>query len=144
MSQMVNIPSTNTDPSYRYEMPRLISKREGRGNGVKTSILNVKEVATAIHRPPEYVMKWYGCELGSKSSYSEKESEGARAIIMGHHDTAELQNLLDKFLHVYVLCPTCGLPEIGLRPKKTGDICGKCTACGFEDRLEAATVHKMA
>ena len=57
-SSMINISNTNTDPNFRYKMPKLESKVEGRGNGIKTSVMNVKEVAAAIHRPPTYVMKW--------------------------------------------------------------------------------------
>ena len=63
MSDTVNIPSTNTDPAYRYKMPKLVAKVEGKGNGIKTNIVNLKEIATAIHRPPEYVCKYFGTEL---------------------------------------------------------------------------------
>ena len=57
-SSILNISLTNTDPNFRYKMPRLTSKVEGRGNGIKTAVTNVKDVAQAIHRPPTYVMKW--------------------------------------------------------------------------------------
>lgn len=142
---MCNIPSTNTDPSYRYKMPKLLSKVEGRGNGIKTAVMNCKEVALAIKRPPAYVMKWFGCELGSKASYDEKEGEGQRAIIMGKHERDDLQVSLDKFLSHYVLCPTCGLPEVDLKiSKKSEMIAGLCNACGFNGELDLATQHKMA
>merc|ERR1711959_375099 len=77
---MINIPSSVDDPSYRYKMPRLISKVEGRGNGIKTAIMNMSDVAGALKRPPSYPTKFFGCELGAQSSYSEKVGEGERAI----------------------------------------------------------------
>jgi translation initiation factor 5 len=36
------------DPNYRYKMPRLILKIEGKGNGIKTNLVNLNEVAKAI------------------------------------------------------------------------------------------------
>eukprot|EP00392_Amoebophrya_sp_AT5.2_P010614 g10679.t1 len=141
----VNIPSTNTDPSYRYKMPRLVSKVEGRGNGIKTSVVNCKEIAQAIKRPPGYVMKWFSCEQNATSTYTEKDGEGQRAIILGAHQAPDLQESLDKFLSVFVLCPTCGLPEMDLKTnKKAEEIRGTCAACGWGGLLESATTHRMA
>lgn len=146
MADMVNIPSTNEDPNYRYTMPKLTSKIEGRGNGIKTNIVNLKDVANAIKRPPMYVAKWFGTELCTKASYTEKEGEGVKATIMGNHQTHTLQELLDKFLAVYVLCPRCGLPEMDLNcgKGKSQDIGGKCSACGWNGELKEATNHKLA
>jgi translation initiation factor 5 len=33
-------------------MPKLIAKVEGKGNGIKTVIVNMVEVAKALNRPP--------------------------------------------------------------------------------------------
>jgi len=91
------------------------------------------------------VTKWFGCELGAQTSYEDKPDSGVKSTVMGAHDTPKLQELLDKFLTVYVLCPTCGLPEMDLQVnQKKQEIGGKCAACGFNGFLEDATGHRMA
>lgn len=138
---MVNIPSTCDDPSYRYKMPRLVSKKEGRGNGSKTCIENMSDVARALRRPPQYTTKWFGAELGAQTTYTNKEGEGERAIVNGHHDTPIFQTMLDKFIDKYVLCENCKLPEIDMKVKK-GNIMAKCAACGWAGDLD--NNHKLA
>lgn len=48
----VNIIRSNKDQFYRYKMPLIIVKIEGKGNGIKTVIANVTDVAKALGRPP--------------------------------------------------------------------------------------------
>ena len=39
-------------------MPRLVARIEGRGNGIKTNVVNNVDIAKALERPPE-------CERGA-------------------------------------------------------------------------------
>ena len=53
---LINI-GPSDDPAYRYKMPKLQSKTEGRGNGIKTILINAKEVAEALNRTASYLPK---------------------------------------------------------------------------------------
>lgn len=57
------------DPAYRYKMPKLIGKVEGRGNGIKTVLVNIEEVAESLKRDPAEVTKFFGTELGESSAF---------------------------------------------------------------------------
>lgn len=134
----INIPSNLEDPNYRYKMPRVRAKIEGRGNGIKTNIMNMSDIARALKRPPEYPTKFCGCELGSQSKF--ELSEG-KAIVNGAHTDADIQLIIDKFVDKYVLCPNCRLPEVDILVSK-GRVRGKCNACGFQGDMDNA--HKVS
>lgn len=42
------------------------------GNGIKTVIVNMAEVAKAIGRPATYPTKYFGCELGAQTQFDYK------------------------------------------------------------------------
>merc|ERR1711957_276147 len=80
-----------------------------------------------------------GNELGAKSNYTNKQGEGERAIVNGHHETSTFQDLLDGFIAKYVCCINCRLPEIDMALKKEkGEtvIKGRCLACGWQGLLD--------
>jgi translation initiation factor 5 len=52
MAATINIRRDVTDPFYRYKMERLVSKIEGKGNGIKTVVPNLPSVAQSLARPP--------------------------------------------------------------------------------------------
>jgi translation initiation factor 5 len=100
----LNIGRNQDDASFRYKMPRMQSKIEGRGNGIKTVILNMSEVARALNVDGDYPTKFFGTELGSQSKYDPKED---RAVVNGAHDGLKLAELLNKFIELFILCPKC-------------------------------------
>jgi len=124
---IVNVRRDVDDKFYRYRMPLLLTKIEGKGNGIKTVIPNMSDVARALSRPPTYPTKFFGCELGAQTSFDEK---GDRYIVNGAHDATRLRELLDTFIDKFVLCGSCKNPETDLIITKNDEIIRDCKACG--------------
>ncbi|KTW28687.1 translation initiation factor eIF5 [Pneumocystis jirovecii RU7] len=123
----INIRRDVNDSFYRYKMPRLQSKIEGRGNGIKTVIPNMSEIARALSRSPLYVTKFFGFELGAQTTTN---TDADRYIVNGAHDAEKLQDLLDVFIQRYVLCKSCKNPETDIIILKNDKIVRDCKACG--------------
>ncbi|XP_019893206.2 eukaryotic translation initiation factor 5 [Musca domestica] len=135
----VNVNRNVTDIFYRYKMPRIQAKVEGKGNGIKTVIVNMADVARAIGRPATYPTKYFGCELGAQTQFDHKNE---RFIVNGSHDAAKLQDLLDGFIRKFVLCPECDNPETDLTvSNRNQTISQSCKACGFHGLLKVN--HKV-
>lgn len=135
---VVNIRRDVDDKFYRYRMPLLLTKIEGKGNGIKTVVPNMSDVARALSRPPTYPTKFFGCELGAQTSFDEKND---RYIVNGAHDATKLRELLDGFIDKFVLCKSCKNPETDLIITKTDDIIRDCKACG--ERTGVDMRHKL-
>jgi len=141
MAGIVNIRRDVDDKFYRYRMPLLLTKIEGKGNGIKTVIPNMSDVARALSRPPAYITKFFGCELGAQTPFDEKND---RYIVNGAHDATRLRELLDGFIDKFVLCRACKNPETDLIILKNGrneDITRDCKACG--ERTGVDMRHKL-
>jgi translation initiation factor 5 len=91
------------DINYRYQMPKMVIKVEGKGNGIKTIIVNLNDISKALNREPDIIIKYFSYSLGS---ITEKNN-----IIKGPHKLETLNELLNKFIEKYVLCSFCSNPE---------------------------------
>ncbi|KAL4867416.1 hypothetical protein BDV12DRAFT_171386 [Aspergillus spectabilis] len=135
----INIRRDVTDPFYRYKMEPLHSKIEGKGNGIKTVVVNLNSVAQSLSRPPAYVIKYFGFELGAQANAKPTDD---RWIINGAHDAKKLQDYLDGFISKFVLCKKCKNPETDVIIKDEKIILD-CKACGqrsdVDPRLKLST-----
>lgn len=135
----VNVRRDVTDPFYRYKMEKLQAKIEGKGNGIKTVVVNLNTVAQSLARPPEYVIKYFGFEIGAQANAKPTDD---RWIINGAHDAPKLQDLLDGFIDKFVLCKKCKNPETEVI-LKDNRITLDCKACGqrsdVDPRLKLST-----
>ena len=139
---MLNIPSTVNDPKYRYRMPKMQLKIESKGNGIKTNIVNLGEVAVHLRTNAEYILKWFGNEKASQTTFKEAGGKNnTNYIINGDFSEDDLRKVLDKFIDKYICCPKCKLPEMHMQV--AGDrILGKCDSCPFVGDLD--NKHRLA
>ncbi|KAJ8551236.1 hypothetical protein K7X08_000606 [Anisodus acutangulus] len=108
-----NIGAGNKDDAfYRYKMPRMITKIEGRENVIKTNvyhrakILIMVDIAKALSRPASYTTKYFGCELGAQSKFDEK--------------TGTSHILITKSQMLTLKCAACGfISDVDMRDKLT-------------------------
>ena len=142
---MLNITGTrhNPDPSFRYRMPPIEIKIEGRGNGIRTVVSNITAIADALNRPPDLILRYFGLELGTQSTWtSDPDTLGAgKGHVNGVHTTAVLQSALGRFQELVVLCNNCRLPETVLGVSRAGVVRQTCSACGT--RAPVPDDHKI-
>ncbi|KAF2074268.1 hypothetical protein CYY_004442 [Polysphondylium violaceum] len=111
-------------------MEVLQAKVEGKGNGIKTVIVNLQQIAKDLDRPPEYITKYFEIELNTKSNF-----ESDRYSVNGQHSQERLSQILDGFIGKFVLCSFCKNPETKSLIKNS-KIDLKCAACGRRSPLD--------
>eukprot|EP01133_Synstelium_polycarpum_P011232 gene11232-13103_t len=123
-------PPLHSNPFYRYKMKVLQAKVEGKGNGIKTVVVNLKDIARDLDRAPEYLTKFFEIEIGSQTNI-----EADRYSVNGAHSAETLAKILDSFIGRFVLCGSCRNPETKFIIKsKAMDL--KCAACGAKTPLD--------
>ncbi|KAG0303984.1 hypothetical protein BGZ98_006054 [Dissophora globulifera] len=145
MNSMVNIPSTNPDPYYRYKMPALeirINPARVRTNNpqkeaveipASTQLQNLTAVARALNRPLEYISKFMELELEMQGVMDDRQRWFK--LCGGELTEGELMMILDKFIRRFVLCYVCNNPETALTIYNT-NIVKECGACGQSTRVD--------
>jgi len=134
---LLNVNREVQDTFYRYKMPSIMAKVEGKGNGVKTVIVNMSDIGRAIGRPASYPCKFFGCELGAQTQFDLKND---RYIVNGSHEGSRLQDMLDVFIKKFVLCQECDNPETNMVVKRE-TIGLICKACGNQSKVDLR--HKL-
>ena len=124
------------DSHYRYKMPCVLTKIEGSGNGTKTVIPNLDDIARSLDRDSVEMCKFFGIELGAQARYGVRDG---RTVINGIRSAGAIQELVYKYIDIFVLCPECGNPETSYTIKNS--IRKKCAACGRSKRVDMT--HKL-
>lgn len=94
-AEIVNIPRTIQDPTYRYKMPKIQITVQGTGGGVKTRIDNIEDVAAALKLPKDYPLYFLKRELNTNADIKDNNY-----LLNGSHEAEKLQSLLDKYINL--------------------------------------------
>ncbi len=104
----------------RFEVPKV----KGHIQGNRTIISNFGAIASTLNRKPEHLLKFLLKELATPGEMH----KGAK--IIGRKVSASLINeKINKYVRIYVLCPSCGKPDTKLE-KEGNTWFIKCMACG--------------
>eukprot|EP00494_Astrolonche_serrata_P024158 UN24416 len=113
-------------------MPPIKRKVEGRGNGIKTVLVNIVDIAGALRTNPKYPTKYLAIEVGAQSTWMDTRNVG---IVNGKHEEKELQEVLQNFIEMFILCPECHFPELQHKAKQKR-ITVTCMSCGHQNVLD--------
>lgn len=103
---------------FQLPRPRVLNQ------GMKTIIANMQELADALRRKPQHLMKFLLKELATSGEVSGKSAE-----FTGKFHFSLIEKKIDLYVKEYVLCPECGKPDTKLtRVDRLYFL--KCEACG--------------
>src|SRR4030067_38372 len=86
----------------RLELPRLFTNTVG----MRTIISNFKEVADALDRDPQHVLKFLTREMATAATFQD-----SRAIFQGKFQRDSFERLLQRDMGSFVICPGCNRPD---------------------------------
>jgi len=133
--------SSINDPFFRYKMPAISVKHEGRGNGVKTLLKNLDQISKSLHREPIDLLQYVASELSVMSMHKNDDY-----IINGTFSPGVIQDCISRFVSSHVLCSLCENPETRYSVKgkkgKYATLEKTCAACGATDIVPDHKINK--
>lgn len=112
--------------SERLEIPRLHYARIG----MRTVIYNFKEVADALDRDPQHMLKFLTGEMATAATV-----QGSRVIFQGKFSEDTFVRLIQRYLEAYVVCPVCKRPDTKIVKEKRLSFL-VCQACGAKSSIK--------
>ena len=112
----------------RFEIPRVRTFVLGRS---RTIIRNFKEIANALNRNPQHLMKFFSNEMATAGNLEE-----TRATFQGKFRNDTFEHLLKTYIDNFVICPVCKRPDTRVVKEKRFSFL-KCEACGAKSSVKA-------
>ena len=112
--------------SERMEIPRLHYAKIG----MRTVIYNFKEIANALDRDPQHLLKFLTDEMATAATV-----QGSRVIFQGKFYEDTFQRLIQRYLEGFVTCPVCKRPDTKIVKEKRLSFL-VCQACGAKSSIK--------
>ncbi len=109
----------------RFEIPRVRSGTIG----MRTYVVNHKEIADALNRSPLHLLRYMSREMATAGSL-----DGARAIFQGKFKSDTLDSLVQHYAQDFVVCPVCRRPDTKIVKEKRFSFL-TCEACGAKSSV---------
>lgn len=110
----------------RLELPRFVISIVG----MRTTISNFKDIADALDRDPQHILKFLTREMATAATYHD-----GRAIFQGKFRNDSFERLLQRYLESFVSCPVCKRPDTRIVKEKRLTFL-VCKACGAKSSVK--------
>jgi len=114
-----------TSKHERLELPRLSVSMIG----MRTIVHNFREMAGALNRDPQHLLKFLTREMATAATMHE-----SRALFQGKFSQETLGRLIQRYMESFVICPVCRLPDTKIVKEKRLSFL-VCEACGAKSSV---------
>jgi len=111
---------SKAESTRRFEVP----KSRVMISGSRTVFSNFYEIADALRRDPQHLLKFLLKELATSVDMREN-----KIVFVGKFSSGLVDKKVDNYVKSYVICPECGKPDTKL-VKEGRDYFLVCEACG--------------
>jgi translation initiation factor 2 subunit 2 len=109
----------------RFEIPKARSGTIG----MRTYIVNVKDIADALNRDPQHLLRYLSREMATAGTL-----DGVRAIFQGKFRSDALDRLVQRYVEEFIVCPVCKRPDTKIVKERRFSFI-VCEACGAKSSV---------
>ena len=117
-------------PPERIKKDRLqIPEPNSSISGSRTALYNLKDISDRLKRDRNHLLKYLAGELATSGTF-----DGNRAIFQGNFNNRTLEQLVERYVKKFVLCPVCHQPDTRIARKDRFYFL-VCEACGASSSM---------
>ncbi len=107
-----------------------IIKAKGHIQGNKTVITNFNQIIESFRRDRNHFLKFLLKELATPGTF-----DGSRLVIGRKLNPSLINQKIEQYAHIFVLCSNCGKPDTQIIEKDNLTSL-KCAACGIQKPIK--------